>query len=482
MISRPWKVTRPKFPGSRDGFLLALFIHRTMGAAMEKAEHSSRRHLVEAGALPVPPRPTAGLGLGGGHAHHGTKAPRRGAVSHIPGISVSPGSGRTLPDAMRASLHGMELVNAGTHRALAAEQAERALDFDPLATDPQRVWTALLTLLFAGDLATVEARCELLMRDSRWAGSPCHQNVLILLRARSSLLSGDAGRAVRVLEAALARKASTLPVPLTVAWLIEALVHTGETGRAHALLLRHELAGQLRTDLPDRAHVLAARGALHMGTGQFRHSLEDYTDCGRVLRGARVLNPAVIPWRSKAALGALAVHKHDLALGLAEDELIAARKWGSPRCVGTALHAVAVCRGDESSVPLLDEAVQLLSLGHAGTELMQALCDLGALQIERKELTEGRSRLKAAGEVARECRNGFWARQVGSALQRMGSSGAHHSLTRQEKKIAQLARAGYSNRQIAETLFLTVRTVEFHLSSVYRKFAISGRKELTTAL
>ncbi|MCZ0983331.1 helix-turn-helix transcriptional regulator [Streptomyces diastatochromogenes] len=57
-----------------------------------------------------------------------------------------------------------------------------------------------------------------------------------------------------------------------------------------------------------------------------------------------------------------------------------------------------------------------------------------------------------------------------------------HGLTAQEARIGQLARAGYSNREIAETLFLAVRTVEFHLSSVYRKLGISGRRELHSVL
>jgi DNA-binding NarL/FixJ family response regulator len=56
------------------------------------------------------------------------------------------------------------------------------------------------------------------------------------------------------------------------------------------------------------------------------------------------------------------------------------------------------------------------------------------------------------------------------------------TLTRQELKIAELARAGYSNKKIAETLVLTQRTVEFHLSNVYRKLGISGRRELGSAL
>ncbi|MFD1046072.1 helix-turn-helix transcriptional regulator [Kibdelosporangium lantanae] len=52
------------------------------------------------------------------------------------------------------------------------------------------------------------------------------------------------------------------------------------------------------------------------------------------------------------------------------------------------------------------------------------------------------------------------------------------ALTRQEARIVSLAAAGYSNRQIATQLFVTVRTVEFHLSGAYRKLGITGRRQL----
>jgi DNA-binding NarL/FixJ family response regulator len=48
--------------------------------------------------------------------------------------------------------------------------------------------------------------------------------------------------------------------------------------------------------------------------------------------------------------------------------------------------------------------------------------------------------------------------------------------------LAELAAAGLSNREIAQSLFVTVRTVEFHLSSVYRKAGIASRADLPTLL
>jgi DNA-binding CsgD family transcriptional regulator len=55
-------------------------------------------------------------------------------------------------------------------------------------------------------------------------------------------------------------------------------------------------------------------------------------------------------------------------------------------------------------------------------------------------------------------------------------------LTTAERRVAELAAEGYSNPEIAQTLFVTRKTVETHLGSVYRKLGISGRVRLQRAL
>ncbi|MGB8876034.1 MAG: helix-turn-helix transcriptional regulator, partial [Solirubrobacteraceae bacterium] len=56
------------------------------------------------------------------------------------------------------------------------------------------------------------------------------------------------------------------------------------------------------------------------------------------------------------------------------------------------------------------------------------------------------------------------------------------SLTPSERRIAELAATGQSNREIAQALFVTPKTVEYHLRNTYRKLDIQNRQELAEAL
>jgi DNA-binding CsgD family transcriptional regulator len=60
--------------------------------------------------------------------------------------------------------------------------------------------------------------------------------------------------------------------------------------------------------------------------------------------------------------------------------------------------------------------------------------------------------------------------------------GGPESLTASERRIAELAAAGQSNREIAQALFVTPKTVEYHLRNAYRKLDITTRHQLANAL
>jgi DNA-binding CsgD family transcriptional regulator len=72
-------------------------------------------------------------------------------------------------------------------------------------------------------------------------------------------------------------------------------------------------------------------------------------------------------------------------------------------------------------------------------------------------------------------------RATGARPRRFVLSGLE-SLTASERRVAELARQGLTNREIAQTLFITARTVEGHLTSVFRKLRLDSRDELASAL
>ena len=71
---------------------------------------------------------------------------------------------------------------------------------------------------------------------------------------------------------------------------------------------------------------------------------------------------------------------------------------------------------------------------------------------------------------------------TGETARRRATADARDQLTPQEAQIARLARAGLSNPEIAAQLFLSVRTVEWHLRKVFTKLEISSRLQLQRAL
>jgi DNA-binding CsgD family transcriptional regulator len=85
-------------------------------------------------------------------------------------------------------------------------------------------------------------------------------------------------------------------------------------------------------------------------------------------------------------------------------------------------------------------------------------------------------------ESARERPHGRAGRRDGVARPRRLAQTGASSLTPGERRVAQLAANGLTNKQIAQALFVTTRTVEMNLGNAYRKLDISSRDELAPKL
>src|SRR4029077_10293258 len=124
----------------------------------------------------------------------------------------------------------------------------------------------------------------------------------------------------------------------------------------------------------------------------------------------------------------------------------------------------------------------------AGLEKARALTDLGALLRRRNRRAEARELLREALDIAHRAfadplaeRAEVELRATGARPRRVVLTGLE-SLTASERRVAELARQGLTNREIAQALFITTRTVEGHLTSVFRKLRLDSRHDLAAAL
>jgi DNA-binding CsgD family transcriptional regulator len=117
-----------------------------------------------------------------------------------------------------------------------------------------------------------------------------------------------------------------------------------------------------------------------------------------------------------------------------------------------------------------------------------ALADLGAALRRSNARAEAREPLREALAIARDSGADGLAARVEAELEATGlrvpprPGGGAASLTPSEARIAQMAADGLSNKQIAQSLFVTVKTVEMHLGNAYRKLDVGSRRELPAAL
>jgi DNA-binding CsgD family transcriptional regulator len=292
-------------------------------------------------------------------------------------------------------------------------------------------------------------------------------------------------------DARTALGAGALPAPplyrlLNGGVLVMVLVALGdldEAERVVAPLQPETESGSLTSTV-----LRLARGRLRIEQGRVTDALEDFLDVGTRLSRANVDCPSYAPWRSDAALAHLALGNREQASPLAEEELELAHAFGTSYAIGRASRVAGVVAGGERGERLLREGVDAFERVGARLGRARALTDLGAMLRRRNRRTEARDILREALDAAHRSGAGLLAvraetelRATGARPRRVVLSGLE-SLTASERRIAELAGQGLTNREIAQTLFITTRTVEGHLTSSFRKLRIDSRNDLQAAL
>jgi DNA-binding NarL/FixJ family response regulator len=271
-------------------------------------------------------------------------------------------------------------------------------------------------------------------------------------------------------------------------WLAQILVERAAIDEAGALL--DAVEATVPSDAFSRAPVLRARTLVEAARGDHRASLTSAHELGHALTSFGHTNPAASypAWRSLAALEHHALGETGDALTLAREEVELARAWAVPSTLGRALRILGSIEGGEDGIDLIREAVALLEPSPARVEHAYALADLGAALRRGNQRADAREHLRQALELAQRGGATLLAERAheeliatGARPRRVELSGAA-ALTPSERRIAALAAEGHSNRDIAQALFVTLRTVEMHLSNAFRKLGISSRTQLSAAL
>lgn len=398
----------------------------------------------------------------------------------------------TPGDRALLALHAMDATLRGAPCAEVRALAQRALGqgalLDDETSDGLSYYLATGALTYAEDLQTAEAALTAAVQDAQSRGSVLGFGTASNMRALAILMRGRLSDAALEAHHALAVERHGWRFGISGAHVVLAttLMERGELKAAWS----HLDAGATAEEGGDpfRLSLLVTRGRVRLLSGQPGEALEDFLACGALADQAGVTNPVVAAWRSNAGRALAAIGDSSEAERLIEDELTHASAFGAPGPIGRALRALASIREPDAALETLEAAVETLQGSQAALERAGALVDFGAALRRSGRRRRATGPLMEGLDLAQRCGADALAAHAGREMKLAGARPRRtalrgsDALTTRERQVASLAADGLSNRKIAETLVVTLKTVEWHLSHSYRKLGVHSRGELPESL
>ncbi|WP_439378709.1 AAA family ATPase [Amycolatopsis lexingtonensis] len=404
-------------------------------------------------------------------------------AGRLPAMSALPGQNPAEVGVL--ALAGLAHMIRGTDRDLAVSCARRALE----RPEPPVRWACSLAayVLFAADEVD-EALHALgglspgpVRDDAGWAE-------VVALTAHSWLTcgAGDLSRALSDATAAVRAaerddRAELATAPLVAQALV--LLQQGDIDGAAAAMARADRAGPDESVLRFPFHLLA-RGRLAEARGDLDGALAHLRRCGAALRAEGGANPLFVPWWLDGARVLVRLGRRGDAAELVAHGEELARAWGSASARGLALLGRGLVAEGSAAVDGLTAAAEVLGGTAASWHLAEAETALGQALLRAGDHQGARRAFRAAVDLS--VRSGFWSRAEEAQAGVTAAGGRNYPvtgsvtdvLTLGERRVGELAATGATNRTIADALQLAVRTVEIHLTSVYRKLGVNGRTQL----
>jgi DNA-binding CsgD family transcriptional regulator len=414
-----------------------------------------------------------------------------------PEIEIDRYSRQLDPDSpagrLAAAMEIFPAIARGTAKE-AADAAERALQGNGVffEEEPAFVVSAMPVagLVLADELDAAIRGSEHALRIAREHDATPVFSLGWFLKAIAELARGDLVAAEADIRQALeiARLSGLSPAAQMVAVpaFVELMIERDDLEAAEAELARYGMADGPIPENRIFGAVRQKRGQLRVERGELERAAEDFA----VVFGDAVgLGPAQAALAAPFAVRALAaVDEGERAHHVCEQLEASARHWGAPSPISQVLRAGAILRGGEEGIGMLVEAADMLEGSPRRLQHAHVLTDLGAALRRGGHRTDSRGPLRRGLRIARRCGAVRLAKRAHDELEASGETVRRHtplgveSLTPSERRVAELAASGMTNRQIAQSLFVTVKTVEAHLSAAYDKLDIRSRKELAAAL
>ncbi|MET8542964.1 AAA family ATPase [Kitasatospora sp. NPDC004799] len=333
--------------------------------------------------------------------------------------------------------------------------------------------------------------CQVFQEEAVRRGAPGWQSTFTALYAETLLRQGDLTGAREQAEAALdllPERGGSVFAGGVAAVLIRAATAAG----------RHDIAArELSRPLPDALttsihgiRYLRARGQYHLATHRFHAALGDFLEIGRTLKRWGLDRPLLTPWRTGAAEALIQLGEVEQAARLVTDQL-AFRDAAHPWISGLTLRVRAAISDPRERHSLLARAVDELRDSEDRYELARTLVDFGRVLKEHGDASRANMVNRRAWQLAKECGADALRGQIAPGLDMPSGGPAEDSrgqvepesrLSDSEKRVAMLAVYGHTNREIATKLYITVSTVEQHLTRIYRKLNITRRQELAAEM
>ena len=370
--------------------------------------------------------------------------------------------------------------------------ARRALAGDRLLSEvgaeSPSYWYAVSGLILADAFETAEPAVEAALADARTRGSKlgsalghCFRSLLEYRTGRLQEAESDASYAIEIAPGS--RWAART---YALAFLIDVLLDRGRPEDAAAILAE---IGTPETAPPLLPYLVLRqnRGLLRITLGDVAAGEADMLAVAQAF-ASRSFGPCVWPWRTRQALELARQGEAAEGLALAREEARLADAFGAPRARGIALRAVGLIEGGERGIASLRQAVHVLAESAAVLEQARAMIDLGSILRREGHRVEAVTALREGVDLAHGCaaagltKAGRAEMVMAGARPRRDAGHGRDALTAAELRVALMAADAMTNREIAQALFVAVRTVETHLTHVYRKLAIESRDALAAVL